>query len=172
MIRLPLYFCLMRLFIVLAVHLLLASCASSTKRKERELPDHAGAGHVPAQASPDSMDVIFYDKPFTDPERYTRFFRVTRAGDPPFTASLRALLLLPGVKEDSLRKCMSEGKILIPLGGDAFRTVYFSRAAKPCEYLYVIRGGAFFYYEMPDSLRHMLDENEKTAREPLPAADH
>jgi len=118
------------------------------------------------------MDVVYFNKPFTDAERYTRFFRVARTGDNFFAASLRELLLLPGVKEDSLRKCMSEGKIMIPLGGDAFRTLYFSRAAKPCHYFYVIRDGSFYYYEMADSLRNLLDIFEKMAKEPLPAAAH
>ena len=120
----------------------------------------------------DSLEIVYYRKPFRDPERYTRFFTVTKIVDPSFFTSLENILRLSGAEEDSLRACMSEGKILIPLGGDAFRTVYFSRAAKPCEYLYVIRDGAFIYHDMPDSLSQMLDEHEKTAREPLPAADH
>ena len=131
-----------------------------------------GAGLISSLVLNDSMDVVYYNKPFTDPERYTRFFRVARIADSAFAVSLQGLLLSPGVKEDSLRKCMSEGKMIIPMGGDAFRTVYFSRQAKPCDYLYVIRDGSFYYYEMADSLRNLLDVFEKMAKEPLPAAAH
>ncbi|MFN5478133.1 MAG: hypothetical protein ACK484_16185, partial [Sphingobacteriales bacterium] len=65
---------------------------------------------IPVSLSPeitkvtsDSVEVLYYRKPFTDKERYTRFFSSLVTKDIGFIQSLKSILLLPGVKEDSLR---------------------------------------------------------------------
>lgn len=143
----------------------LAACNSEPKTSSTD------SIRIPAPSSPkmqmsttDSVEVIFYRKPFTDKERYTRFFSSLVSKDSAFIQSLKSTLLLPGVKEDSLRNCMSEGKINIPLKGDAYQVVYFSRDAKPCNYLYVIRDGQFYYYLLDDALWQKLNEMEKMAK--------
>ena len=126
---------------------------------------------IPVSLSPettkvisDSVEVLYYRKPFTDKERYTRFFSSLVTKDTGFIQSLKSILLLPGVKEDSLRACMSEGKINIPLKGDAYQVVYFSREAMPCNYLYVIRDGQFYYYLLDEPVLQKLNELEKGAK--------
>jgi hypothetical protein len=126
---------------------------------------------IPVSLSPeitkvtsDSVEVLYYRKPFTDKERYTRFFSSLVTKDIGFIQSLKSILLLPGVKEDSLRACMSEGKINIPLKGDAYQVVYFSREEKPCNYLYVIRDGQFYYYLLDEPVLQKLNELEKGAK--------
>jgi hypothetical protein len=120
---------------------------------------------TPPPAPADSVDIVYYKKPFTDPERYTRFFSAARVSDSTFRAALDSLLVLPGVRQDSVRDCMSEGKILEPLKGDAFRIIYFARSGNTCNYLYQIRDGAFYYYELPVHIKGMLDVYEKKAKE-------
>jgi len=62
--------------------------------------------------------------------------------------------------------CLSEGKIIIPHGGDAFRIVYFSRTEAPCSYLYVIDNGRFRYYSLAKDVKEKLDKWEGLAVEP------
>lgn len=59
---------------------------------------------------------------------------------------------------------MSEGKINIPLKGDAYQVIYFSREEKPCNYLYVIRDGQFYYYLLDETVLQKLNELEKGAK--------
>lgn len=142
-----------------------AACTSKQKDvagNTLKVPVVAVQEQLPGTA--DSVEVLYYRKPFTDKERYTRFFSSLATKDTGFIQSLKSILLLPGVKEDSLRACMSEGKINIPLKGDAYQVVYFSREAEPCKYLYVIREGQFYYYLLDESLLQKLNELEKQAK--------
>lgn len=153
-----------RIFLVTLISFLLA-CNSEPRVGDTASPvTNTLPNTAPGPATIDSVEVLYYRKPFTDKERYTRFFSTLVTKDTMFIQSLKALLRLPGVKEDSLRACMSEGKINIPLKGDAYQVVYFSREAKPCNYFYVIREGQFFYYLLDDSLLGKLNELEKQAK--------
>jgi hypothetical protein len=121
---------------------------------------------APGPLRPDSIEVIYYQKPFTDKERYTRFFSNLVTRDTGLIRNLMSVLALTGVKEDSIRTCMSEGKINIPLKGDAYQVVYFSREANPCNYLYVIRNGQFFYYTLDATIMEKLNQMERLAKKP------
>lgn len=156
----------MKHFCLLVLISLLASCIGKTKNVNTDtVITQALPAPAPAQVMVDSVELLYYRKPFTDKERYTRFFSNLVTRDTGFISSLQSLLRMPGVKEDSLRNCMSEGKINIPLKGDAYQVVYFSREAAPCNYLYVIRNGQFYYYVMDRSLQDKLNELEKSARQ-------
>lgn len=143
-------------------------CVACNSETKDAVADTTVATIQPTQeikmATADSVEVLYYRKPFTDKERYTRYFSNLVTKDTGFIQMLQSLLRMPGVKEDSLRACMSEGKINIPLKGDAYQVVYFSREEKPCNYLYVIRGGEFFYYMLDERLQQKLNELEKQAK--------
>lgn len=161
--RLPFYIYTMKQFFFLFIISVFAACMGKTKSVNTDTLTTVSS-QIIAEKTADSVEVLYYRKPFTDKERYTRFFSSLVTKDKMFIQSLQALLRLPGVKEDSLRACMSEGKINIPLKGDAYQVVYFSREAKPCNYFYVIREGQFFYYLLDDSLLGKLNELEKQAK--------
>ena len=133
----------------------------STQTKS-DTPDKAGL--IPS--SIDSLEIIYYKKPFLDSTRYTRYFLITKTPDSIIVAELNRICQGYGVKLSELRKCQSEGKIVIPIGGDAFKVVYFSRTGGDCSYVYIIKDGEFYYYKMSDLLVNRLDIQEKRAIEP------
>lgn len=111
------------------------------------------------------VDILYFRKPFTDSVRYTRYYRVAQTTDTSFFAGLRAALQQRFEKLDAPRKCLSEGKMQVPLGGDAFKVVYFSRKETGCPYLYVIKDGMFYYFELPAELNRFLIELEEQSKE-------
>lgn len=134
--------------------------------KQPQTPTQKSIIQFPALA--DSLDILFFKKPFTDKERYQRYFKILHVKDSVLVKTLNYSLQLE-VVEDLLspKKCMSEGKIILPLGGDAFKTIYFSRMETDCPYLYLIKDGHFLYYPMDTALNRMLNIGEKNAVEPL-----
>lgn len=147
--------------------LLLISC----KEKKNNTKQHNASNQnetnrfVPSVV--DSVDILYFNKPFTDAERYQRFFRIVHVGDTAVINSLRTAFQNT-VTEDLLnpKKCKSEGKIIVPTGGDAFKIIYFSRLETKCAYLYVIENGHFLYYQMDSSLNRLLNSLEFEAVEP------
>jgi len=55
---------------------------------------------------------------------------------------------------------------MIHLGGDAYKTFYFSRGADSCRYVYLIQNGEFHYFELDRVIEKKLDSLEKMAKEP------
>lgn len=76
----------------------------------------------------------------------------------------KVMVKQPRVLEKPLN-CLSEGKIIIPLKGDAFRVIYFSRLTTKCPYVYQIKDGLFLYYDMDPELDRKLAELESNSKE-------
>jgi hypothetical protein len=114
----------------------------------------------------DSVDLLYFRKPFTDSLRYQRFFTFIRSGDSSLISALRDNLELGFQEYVNPIDCLSEGKIIVPHGGDAFRIIYFSRTQIPCSYIYVIDNGRFRYYPLTENVKKALDEWEGLAVEP------
>lgn len=111
------------------------------------------------------VDILYFKKPFTDSVRYTRYYTLAQTTDTVFFTQLRSAMQQRYDKLDAPRKCLSEGKIQIPLGGDAFKVVYFSRGETGCPYIYLIQEGMFYYFELPRKLNIHLNELEKQSKE-------
>lgn len=114
----------------------------------------------------DSFEVVYYKKPFTDSSRYYRFFEVAITNDSSFIKEMNQVLAGTFDKLPEVKKCLSEGKLIIPMGGEAYQTIYFSRLETGCPYLYYIKDGAFYYYEITKLLNEKLNLLEKLAVEP------
>jgi hypothetical protein len=145
---------------------LISSCGGSGKNEVKEVATVTIAAADPKLApfATDSIDVLFFKKPFTDSSRYTRYFIMAMAKDSSFEAALSSTLKGPSSIMDKPRTCLSEGKIIIPKGGDAYKTLYFSRSGeKQCRYIYEIKEGLFLYYQIPDDVVAVLNELEKHA---------
>lgn len=115
----------------------------------------------------DSLDILYFNKPYTDKERYQRYYKVVHTTDTAFINTL-TIALQQNIVEDLQhpKKCMSEGKIILPLGGDAYKMIYFSRKETNCPYIYIIKDGHFLYYSMDAALNKLLNTLESTAVEP------
>jgi hypothetical protein len=162
-----------RSILVLIISSLILSCGGSGgKNSEMRSTDpvvtETGETEIttflPQQVS--DFDVIYYKKPFTDSVRYTRYFLTTHTTDSALVSELNRIFLGTFEKLPEVKKCQSEGKIIIPFGGDAFRVIYFSRTGGDCSYIYYIRDGEFYYFSMSTLLSEKLDAIEKMAVEP------
>jgi hypothetical protein len=148
----------------------LASCAGSdNERSEKGSVDSISVqtGDKPViPPAVDSFEVVYYRKPFTDSSRYYRFFTVAITNDSSVIKEVKQVLAGAYEKLPEVKKCLSEGKLIIPLGGEAYQTMYFSRLGTGCPYLYYIKDGAFYYYEMTPELHKQLNLLENQAVEP------
>ncbi|HSF45162.1 MAG TPA: hypothetical protein VLA58_04100 [Chitinophagaceae bacterium] len=114
----------------------------------------------------DSIDILYFKKPFTDSSRYTRYYRTVRVSDSTFYHLLENALSGPSVVMEKPKACLSEGKIIIPKGRDAFKVVYFSRSEQEaCNYIYVIRNGLFYYHTLSREILTVLNDFERKAED-------
>jgi hypothetical protein len=112
----------------------------------------------------DSMDILFFTKPFTDSTRYTRYFSTVKVSDSSFFNALETALNGPSAVLEKPRPCLSEGKIILPKGGDAFKVIYFSRSKETsCNYIYDIRDGLFYYHPLSLEISAGLSDFETRA---------
>jgi hypothetical protein len=164
---------MLKYFAIVLILFFLASCAGSNKEKsEKDSVDVNGMQAREKTATSffpsgvDRFEVVYYKKPFTDSTRYYRFFRVAITSDSSVISEMNRVFIGSYEKLDEVKKCLSEGKLIIPLGGDAYRTIYFSRLETGCPYLYYIKDGAFYYFELSPVLNDKLNDLEKIAVEP------
>jgi hypothetical protein len=145
---------------------LISSCGGSDKDKLKQIANVpvASADSKVAAFATDSIDILYFTKPFTDSSRYTRYFSVVKVSDSTLERLLSKTLAGPSSIMDKPRPCLSEGKIVIPKGGDAFKVLYFSRTGdKQCRYIYEIKDGQFLYYQITEELEAGLNKFEKIA---------
>jgi hypothetical protein len=148
----------------------MASCGGETRKDGRmnapvtAIPGKMNPTVLPARV--DSFDILYYKKPFTDSLRYARFFKVVHSRDTTLLIEMNKVFGGSYTRLSEIKKCLSEGKIIFPLEGDAYRTIYFSRTESGCSYLYYIKDGAFYYYDISPAIIGRLNELEKKAVEP------
>ncbi|HLO82050.1 MAG TPA: hypothetical protein VK166_13875 [Chitinophagaceae bacterium] len=164
---------MLKFLTVLIITITISSCIGNARKEGKmKAPDSLVSliteKSIPSvlPARPDSFDIVYYKKPFTDSTRYSRFYKVAHSGDSVIVNELNSIFLGGYTKLIELKKCLSEGKIIFPLGGDAYRTIYFSRLGTGCPYLYYIKDGAFYYYEITPALDARLSELESKAVAP------
>lgn len=150
-------------FMVCLLLLSFFACQNQPQEKTTETESSA-TPYIPNAV--DSIDLLYFKKPYTDSLRYQRFFTYLRSGDSTLIQALRENLHQPFQEFTGPVNCLSEGKIIIPHGRDAFRIVYFSRTEAPCSYLYVIDNGRFRYYSLAKDVKAKLDQWEGLAVEP------
>lgn len=158
---------------VILILVLLSSCGRSDKDNSKTLPVDSIPGQTAEKpdvaiipTGVDSFEIVYYKKPFEDSTRYSRFFKVVNTNDSTVIRAIRQVLTGSFVKLPNVKKCLSEGKFIIPLGGEAYRTVFFSRLETGCPYIYYIKDGAFYYYEITPVINERLNVLEKLAVEP------
>jgi hypothetical protein len=153
------------LFLVAAFFLVSCGGAGNAPRPEKETSNLLDAKNEAHPLSGDSIDILYFTKPFTDTLRYTRYFSAVKVSDSSFLEALDAALSGPSAVLDKPRPCLSEGKIILPKGGDAFKVIYFSRSQEPsCNYIYDIRDGLFYYHPLSLEISSGLNAFETRAK--------
>ena len=118
----------------------------------------------PQFASIDSMQVLYFDDPYGDSLRYTRFFRFVNTGDSILLNEIKSHLQHPYEVKASTDTCRSEGKIYLLAKGEPVKTIYFSTRCPGCCYTYFIKDGNFYYFDLNESLRERLSGLKKSAK--------
>lgn len=124
---------------------------------ERGLPDKAINLESVVRFT-DSVQVLFYNDPDGDPERYTRFYTHAEVKDSGFTATVLNSLDQSFQEYSRVKECRSEGKMYLFRQGadDPLQTIYFSTRCDSCCYVYLIKNGLFYYMNMTDDLSTQL----------------
>lgn len=125
-----------------------------------------GSEVLPGLMKTDSLQILYYDDPYGDPKRYSRFFKfVSTSVDSvlqPFLNNLNATFEL----KQQVTECHSEGKIYLFKNGQPLKTIYFSAKKDSCSYLYFIKDGSFYEFDLLDNTAGVLDRQRKFAKVP------
>lgn len=165
-------------WLLMLVFLFFAACKNPTpKDKQSENPADTsgtitlirkGLDVEPLLRETDSLEILYYNNPDGDSLRYARFFRFSSTND---TAIINALLqtvdTLYRETYEVNKKCRSEGKIIAYRNNEPIKTLYFSTRCKTdCCYLYFIKNGVFYYFEMPEKLATAINGQKKKSIQP------
>jgi hypothetical protein len=116
----------------------------------------------------DSVQILFFTDPFgKDSLRYTRFYKHYNTSEDstvqPLLKNLDQLFLL----RTEVMKCRSEGKIFFFNGTQELKTVYFNTQANgDCAYLYFIKDGGFYYFQVQPATAALLRKLKPLAVKP------
>jgi hypothetical protein len=120
----------------------------------------------PSISLTDSIEILYYDNPDGDPERYTRFYKYTITTEQLIIDALLSELDQPFDENENAKSCRSEGKIYLFNGQQALKTIYFSTRCDTCCYIYYIRNGKFFYFPISEKFSRELRGNRENAKSP------
>jgi hypothetical protein len=163
----------MRLFILFTAFLIFISCNSENADQSENNNDSARSEEAkiisafdlePGFAALDSLQILFFDDPYGDSLRYTRFFSFVNSNDTVLLNETKKHFQQPYTVKNSIDTCRSEGKIYLLAKGEPVKTLYFSSRCPECCYTYFIKDGAYYYFDMNESFRQKLSVLERTAK--------
>lgn len=125
-----------------------------------------GLDAEPLLRETDSLEIIYYDDPDGDPERYTRFYKYRVTSDSFIINSMVKELNQPFEQQNGIRDCRSEGKMYLFSRKEPLKTLYFSTRCDTCCYLYYIKDGNFLYFSISDKFSEIIRTNRKQAIAP------
>lgn len=126
----------------------------------------SGIDLAPLLAETDSLAILFYKDPFGgEADRYTRYYTQFNTTTDSVIGLLKANLA-DTYREDTLRKCRSEGKVFCFVKGRPVQTIYFTHQSEACYHLYFIHTGRYYYFPFHTSLESRLRQLKKMAVEP------
>jgi hypothetical protein len=113
----------------------------------------------------DSMQVLYYDDPYSDSLRYSRFYSRLDVNDSNNIKIIKEQLHQPYVIKQGADSCRSEGKIYLYQHSEPVKTIYFSTKAPDCAYVYFIKDGAFYYFEIINAFTSFINSGRRLAVE-------
>lgn len=152
-------------FIACLLLIVMCRCTQNTPADNSSLQN--GNQAKPALTTPpDSVEILYFKDPYGDPKRYTRYFTFNTVKEKQFTAQVSGFLDSNYIKQDTVKNCRSEGKMILHYPREVYKILYFATKCDTCCYVYRIDNGVFLYYNLPDSLRGYLLKNKAYARDP------
>ena len=118
----------------------------------------------PGFAEIDSLQVLFFDDPYGDSLRYTRFFSFVNSNDSVLLNETKKHLQQPYTIKNAIDTCRSEGKIYLLTKGEPVKTLYFSSRCPECCYTYFIKDGSYYYFDLNEFFREKLSVLKKNGK--------
>ena len=152
------------LLLLVSLHAMIASSCPNAEDDKISAGSFAKsiAELEPALMNTDSIVIILYDDPLDDSLRYSRFYQFTSTSDPAILDLLHEHGKQQPTVADTLRPCRSQGKLQLFMRGDPVKTVYYADKDGGCKYLYFIKDGLFYYFDIGNEFRKYLAEVRKT----------
>lgn len=114
----------------------------------------------------DNLQVLYYNNPDGDSLRYARFYKFLETNDSIMISQILRNLDQPANQRLAVNNCRSEGKIYILKNQEPLKTVYFSTRCDSCCYLYFIKDGAFFYFNLSNNLKITIQGKKAQSQDP------
>jgi hypothetical protein len=119
-------------------------------------------------ANIDSVVFVFYKDPHgADSLRYTRYYTQYNNIDSATVSTVKMQLNGNIEKLDKIKNCRSEGKIWCFSKQNIIQTIYFSSLNAKCNFLYIIKDGAFYFTNIEAEFSKQLLEIKTKAKEPI-----
>jgi hypothetical protein len=125
-----------------------------------------GSEVLPGLMKTDSLQILYYDDPYGDPKRYSRFFKFVSTSTDSVLHPLLNNLNTNFKLKQQVTQCHSEGKIYLFTNGQPLKTIYFSAKKDSCAYLYFIKDGLFYEFDVLAETATVLDKQRKIAKVP------
>ena len=126
-----------------------------------------GSEVLPGLMDVDSLQILYYDDPYGDPKRYSRYFKYVSTSDEAVVRPLLSNLNSTFELKQNVTECRSQGKIFLFNDGQPLKTVYFSAMKDSCSYLYFIKDGLFYEFDISGQSVSILDSQKKKALVPV-----
>lgn len=123
----------------------------------------SGLHAEPRLLNTDSIQVLFYNDPFGDSLRYTRFYKYVATADTSLIKNVLSNLDQVYVAVARIKECRSEGKMHCYAKGEVVKTIYFATRCDSCCYLYYIKNGEFLYFNLNGTLIKQLNNWKRIA---------
>jgi hypothetical protein len=169
-----------KIILLFVIYLTAGACNNQTSTtdkhngKSADPPAHSsllstGLDAEPKFSKADSLQVLYFDEPYGDSLRYTRYFSYVSVDD---SAVIKTIIkefdTLYNQTNEVKKQCRSEGKIIVYAGPDPVKTLYFTTGNidKCTPYIYFIKDGAFYYFGLSQQSVNILNELKKKSRKP------
>jgi hypothetical protein len=150
---------------VLVFLLTFIRCSGPKEKKETGVKNHSvSAFDLDAGfAFVDSLQVLFFNDPYGDSLRYTRFFSRLDVNDSSSIKTIKEQLRQPYVVKPGADTCRSEGKIYLYRHAEPVKTIYFSTKCPDCCYVYFIKDGSFYYLQIFSGFISFINNGRRLA---------
>jgi hypothetical protein len=147
--------------------ILFFACNNETQVPEPESPAYAtrtGWDIEPSFENIDSLQILYFDNPYGDSLKYTRFFSFYNTSDTVLVNALKQQTHLVYQQRSNVDTCRSQGKIFLFKDEQPVKTLYFSGNCPACCVVYFIKDGNFYYMGFDENLRRLIAKSKELAR--------
>lgn len=168
------------IFLSFVLYLAITACNNQTSTTDKQNSNSSytstdslnvprGLDVEPILNRTDSLQILYFDDPYGDSLRYTRYFSYLSVADSSVVKTIIREFDTRSHETNMVKKqCRSEGKIIVYAGAEPVKTLYFSTGAiDQCKaYIYFIKDGAFYYFNLSPETVSVLNELKTESKKP------